>query len=60
MNLLNGFGPKIRQPHNKFRKLASKKYVCDNCKTQKLTRKFSGLWSCGKCGYLVTGEAFNP
>ena len=54
------YGVSVRSNAGKVLRKKSKKYTCPVCHYQKVTRKSTGIWSCGKCGHTFAGGAWEP
>jgi large subunit ribosomal protein L37Ae len=35
-------------------------HECPECESDKVSRKGTGVWECGYCGYTYTGGAYTP
>ncbi len=54
------YGVSVRNNAGKVLRKKSKKYTCPVCHYPKVTRKSTGIWSCGKCNHTFAGGAWEP
>ncbi|MEM0097492.1 MAG: hypothetical protein QXY52_00810 [Conexivisphaerales archaeon] len=59
-NLGIKYGLTVRRKYLAAWKKLKKKRMCPKCGSRTFARSNNGIWACGKCGYRVTGDAYEP
>ena len=53
------YGIKIRKKYTVVHKLLKSKRKCPECGSLKFGRENIGIWHCKKCGFKITGSAYD-
>lgn len=53
------YGIKLRKQYTKIHFTLKQKRTCPECGAKHIVREAVGIWLCTKCGYKITGTAYN-
>jgi large subunit ribosomal protein L37Ae len=53
------YGIKLRKQYSQVHFLLKSKRSCPSCGSKKFGRKAVGIWECKKCGFKITGTAYD-
>lgn len=54
------YGAKIRKLALDIERKLRTKYRCPECGAERVRRRSTGIWQCGKCGAKFAGGAYSP
>jgi large subunit ribosomal protein L37Ae len=54
------YGVKAKRQVEVIKQQKQSKYICPQCKAEKVKRVSAGIFQCSKCGYKFAGGAYLP
>ena len=53
------YGIKIRKQYSQIHNQLKETRICPDCGSKKFGREAVGIWVCKKCGFKITGTAYD-